>query len=211
MAWQIDDSEWLPDIGVPFAQRQKAFVPGQRNASRFSFAVKDSSTHNTNTSDDLAALSGKVQTVWPELPAEVEEVIRGVVRFKLRMAGAGVEDHCQEVRLQLLERLRSAPADQPADQNESLRGLAATIAWRVCAGYVRQRNPQFHALRNRIQYLLTRQSGFACWRESDRQVAGFSVWQGKLRRLSTGRLSSLRRIGNSFSQRLNWPNRKAAN
>ena len=119
--------------------------------------------------------------------AEVEQTIRRIVRFKLRVADAEAEDHCQDVRLQLLERMRAAPDLTLND----LRNLAATIAWRVCARQVREQNPQFHALRNRIQYLLTRQAGLACWREADRPVAGFAVWQGKRAVLSSGRLPSL--------------------
>ncbi|MEK7833077.1 MAG: hypothetical protein AAB401_18450, partial [Acidobacteriota bacterium] len=107
--------------------------------------------------------------------------------FKLRALGDEADDACQEVRLQLLSRLRET-GELPTME---LRSLAATIAWRVCAGQVRQRNPQFHALKNRIQYLLTRQSGLACWREADATVGGFAAWQGKLRRLSVGKLRSL--------------------
>lgn len=121
-----------------------------------------------------------------ELPAEVEQVIVSIVRFKLR-AGNEADDACQEVRLQLLERLRETGEVPSAE----LRSLAATIAWRVCAADVRQRNPQFHALKNRIQYLLTRQSGLACWREADSPVAGFAAWQSKRKPLSPGKLRSL--------------------
>jgi len=121
-----------------------------------------------------------------ELPAEIEQVIVSIVRFKLRV-GDEADDVCQEVRLQLLARLRET-GELPSAE---LRSLAATIAWRVCAGQVRQRTPQFHALKNRIQYLLTRQAGLHCWREADATVAGFAVWQGKRQPLNTGRLRSL--------------------
>lgn len=121
-----------------------------------------------------------------ELPAEVEQVIVSIVRFKLRASGEA-DDACQEVRLQLLERLRET-GELPSAE---LRSLAATIAWRVCAGQVRQRNPQFHALKNRIQYLLTRQSGLACWREADAPIGGFAAWQSKRKPLSPGKLRSL--------------------
>lgn len=122
----------------------------------------------------------------PKLSVEVEQVIASIVRFKLR-AGDESDDVCQEVRLQLLTRLRQT-GELPT---EALRSLAATIAWRVCAAQVRQRNPQFHALKNRIQYLLTRQAGLHCWREADATVAGFSVWQGKRQPLPVGKLRSL--------------------
>jgi hypothetical protein len=72
-----------------------------------------------------------------------------------------------------------------------LCSLAATLAWRVCALHLRRRNPQFQALRNRIQYLLTRQAGFACWREREQAIAGFAVWQGARASLRSGSLRSL--------------------
>lgn len=121
------------------------------------------------------------------ISADIDEVIRRIVRFKLRATSNDVEDCCQEVHLQLLERMRIAPELAPND----LRNLAATIAWRVCARQVREQNPQFHALKNRIQYLLTRQEGLACWREVDKPVAGFAVWQGNRAPLVSGRLASL--------------------
>jgi len=126
-----------------------------------------------------------LQTV-DDLPAEVEQVIVSIVRFKLR-AGDEADDACQDVRLQLFQRLRET-GELPAAE---LRSLAATIAWRVCAGQVRLRTPQFHSLKNRIQYLLTRQSGLACWREADSSVAGFSIWQARRKSLSPGKLRSM--------------------
>ncbi|MDX2042506.1 MAG: hypothetical protein SF097_14895 [Acidobacteriota bacterium] len=121
-----------------------------------------------------------------ELSAEVEQVIVSIVRFKLRASGEA-DDACQEVRLQLLERLRET-GELPSAE---LCSLAATIAWRVCAADVRQRNPQFHALKNRIHYLLTRQAGLACWREADAPMGGFAAWQSKRKPLSPGKLRSL--------------------
>jgi hypothetical protein len=63
---------------------------------------------------------------------------------------------------------------------------------------MRRQFPERHALRNRIQYLLTRQAGFAIWREdpnvereSKRLIAGFAAWKG--RRPSAG-AASLRRL-----------------
>ncbi|MFN0109999.1 MAG: hypothetical protein ACKVZH_14180 [Blastocatellia bacterium] len=134
--------------------------------------MKHPQSHNPPTVDDL--------------PAEIEQVIVSIVRFKLRVSDEA-DDACQEVRLQLFARMRETGEALSSE----LRSLAATIAWRVCAAQVRQRNPQFHALKNRIQYLLTRQAGLACWREADKPVGGFATWQGKLRPLGAGQLRSL--------------------
>lgn len=140
--------------------------------------MKPTHPHNSPVVDSI--------TEAPALPAEIEQVINGIVRFKLR-ASDDADDVCQEVRLQLLARLRES-GELPTPE---LRSLAATIAWRVCAARARQRNPQFHTLKNRIQYLLTRQAGLSCWREADATVAGFAAWQGKRQPLLAGKFRSL--------------------
>lgn len=138
------------------------------------------------------------------IAAHAEPVINGVIRFKLRLGSGGVdaeaeaEDLRQEAIAQLLTRLQKFRADAEAHPIEDLRGLAATIAYRLCASWMRRQFPERRALRNRIQYLLTRQAGFAIWREdpndeneSKRLIAGFAAWKG--RRPSAG-AANLRRL-----------------
>ena len=114
-------------------------------------------------------------------------VIRGVIRFKLRLNSysetqrAEADDIQQEVILQLLaqlQRFRKSPADHPISD---LRGMAAVIAHRTCALWLRRQFPERHALKNRLHYLLTRQRGFALWDTSEKLIVGFDVWreQGK--------------------------------
>src|SRR5215813_726855 len=136
------------------------------------------------------------------IAAHAEPVINGAIRYKLRLDSIGgdaeAEDLRQEAIAQLLNRLQKFRADAEAHSIKDLRGLAATIAYRVCARWMRRQFPERHALRNRIQYLLTRQAGFAIWRkgpndenESKRLIAGFAAWKG--RRPSAG-AASLRRL-----------------
>ncbi len=136
------------------------------------------------------------------IAAHVEPVINGVIRYKLRLDPGGgdaeAEDLRQEAIAELLTRLQKFRADAEAHSIKDLRGLAATIAYRLCAGWMRRQFPERYALRNRIQYLLTRQAGFAIWREdpndeneSKRLIAGFAAWKG--RRPSAG-AASLRRL-----------------
>jgi len=133
-----------------------------------------------------------------------EPVINGVIRYKLRLgpsggvAKAGAEDLRQEAIAQLLNRLQKFRADAEAHSIEDLRGLAASIAYRLCAGWMRRQFPERHALRNRIQYLLTRQAGFAIWREDPNDendskglIAGFAAWKGRGPSAGT---ASLRRL-----------------
>jgi len=113
-----------------------------------------------------------------------EPVIKGVIRFKLRfnshqeMQRAEANDIQQDVVLQLvsqLQRFRKLPAAHPITD---VRGIAAIIAHRTCARWMRRQFPERHALKNRLHYLLTRQRGFALWQDDNgKLLAGFVVWQ----------------------------------
>src|SRR6185503_17649185 len=113
-----------------------------------------------------------------------EPVIKGVIRFKLRfnshqeMMQVEASDIHQDVVLQLvsqLQRFRKLPAAHPITD---LRGMAAIIAHRTCARWMRRQFPERHALKNRLHYLLTRQRGLALWHDDGgKLLAGFALWQ----------------------------------
>jgi RNA polymerase sigma factor (sigma-70 family) len=113
-----------------------------------------------------------------------EPVIKGVIRFKLRLSSstqrADADDIYQEVVLQLLallQKFRKLPAENPI---ADVRGMAAVIAHRACARWLRRQFPERHALRNRLHYLVTRQRGFALWQDAKGQlVTGFAAWQAE--------------------------------
>lgn len=118
------------------------------------------------------------------IAVHAEPVIKGVIRFKLRLSSfsetqrADADDIYQEVVLQLiaqLQRFRTLPDGNPITD---VRGMAAVIAHRTCARWMRRQFPERHALKNRLHYLLTRQRGLALWQDSEgKQLAGFAVWQ----------------------------------
>jgi RNA polymerase sigma factor (sigma-70 family) len=118
------------------------------------------------------------------ITVHAEPVIKGVIRFKLRLNSyhetqkAEADDLHQEVVLQLLaqlQRFRKLPSGHPI---ADVRGMAAVIAHRTCARWLRRQFPERHALKNRLHYLLTRQRGFALWpNEEGKLLAGFAVWQ----------------------------------
>src|SRR5215207_1819126 len=122
------------------------------------------------------------------ITVHAEPVIKGVIRFKLRLNAyretqqAEADDIQQEVVLQLvaqLQRFRKLPDGHPITD---VRGMAAVIAHRTCARWMRRQFPERHALKNRLHYVLTRQRGFALWQDDDgKQVAGFEVWQQQKR------------------------------
>jgi DNA-directed RNA polymerase specialized sigma24 family protein len=127
-----------------------------------------------------------------------EPVIKEVIRHKLhlnpyrgaRQADAG--DIQQEAIVQLvaaLQQLRERPDAQPVG---NLRGLAAVIAHRTYSQWMRRQSPERHAFKRRLYYLLTRQRGFALWRNKiNKMVAGFAVWQGREGSETDGRLEQL--------------------
>src|SRR4029079_6652179 len=118
------------------------------------------------------------------ITTHAEPVIKGVIRFKLRLNSfretqrEESDDIHQEVVLQLLaqlQRFRKLPTTHPITD---VRGMAAIIAHRTCARWMRRQFPERHALKNRLHYLLTRQRGFALWEDDNgKSLAGFALWQ----------------------------------
>src|SRR5215475_9508942 len=151
--------------------------------------MKESSIH---TDDLLALWLQTLQSRGEEaaeaalarlIEAHIEPVIRGVIRFKLRLdsgARADEVDLAQEALAQWLAELRKLGARPDERSISDARGLAATIAYRVCYGWLRRQSPRRRALRNRLQYALTRQAGLALW--TDRRnlsIAGFTAWRDR--------------------------------
>src|SRR5882672_670922 len=115
------------------------------------------------------------------IEAHIEPVIKGVIRFKLRFDSsvrAEAADLAQEALAQWLGELRKLSARPENHSISDARGLAATIAYRVCYGWLRRQSPRRNALRNRLQYTLTRQAGFAIWTDHrNLSIAGFAAWR----------------------------------
>src|SRR2546422_10790448 len=134
--------------------------------------MKESSIHNDDLlSQWLQALRARGDEAAEAalarlIEVHIEPVIRGVIRFKLRLdsgAWADEEDLAQEALAQWLAELRKLGARPDERSISDARGLAATIAYRVCYGWLRRQSPRRRALRNRLQYALTRQGGRALW------------------------------------------------
>jgi hypothetical protein len=134
------------------------------------------------------------------IAVHAEPVINGIIRYKLRHnlnrsgAEAEAEDLRQEAIAQLLVELQKLRSNMEAHPITDVRGLAATITYRLCARWMRRQFPRRHALRNQIQYLLTHQAGFALWpddNEMKKLIAGYAAWKGQ--RPSVG-AASLRRL-----------------
>ena len=113
-----------------------------------------------------------------------EPVIKGVIRFKLRLSSyratqrAEADDLYQEVLLQLLAQLqkfRKLPEGHPI---ADLRGMAAMIAHRTCARWLRRQFP--NGTRSKIDFTTSSHVNEVspCGRTPEGQlVAGFALWQ----------------------------------
>ena len=160
--------------------------------------VKKSSANIDTLLEPLlqAASEGQAEEVLARLiTVHAEPVIKGIIRYKLHLnshQATEADDIYQEALLQLLaelHQLRKQPDEHPITD---LRGIAAIIAHRTCSRWMRRQFPERHALKNRLQYLLTRQRGLALWQDEARKlVAGFAVWQGKKKAATADRLGKL--------------------
>lgn len=129
------------------------------------------------------------------ITGHAEPVIKGIIRYKLHLSSAQraeADDIYQEVLVQWLaelQQLRKQPDKHPITD---VRGMAAVIAHRTCSRWMRRQFPERHALKNRLNYLLTRQRGLALWQDDDgNRLAGFAVWQGQKKAVSAARLGHL--------------------
>jgi DNA-directed RNA polymerase specialized sigma24 family protein len=120
------------------------------------------------------------------IETHIEPVVKSVIRFKLRLDMSGRSDEAdlaQEALAQWLAELRKFSAEPDNRSISDARGLAATITYRVCYAWLRRRSPRRHALRNRLQYLLTRLPGMALWPDPGQSerllIAGFASWRGR--------------------------------
>jgi DNA-directed RNA polymerase specialized sigma24 family protein len=164
--------------------------------------VKKSSVQIDSLLEPLVQMSSGEETdvfLSQLIAVHAEPVINGIIRYKLRhnlnRSGAEAEDLRQEAITQLLVELQKLRSNSETHPIRDVRGLAATITYRLCARWMRRQFPRRHALRNQIQYLLTRQAGFALWSddndEMQKLIGGFAAWKGQ--RLSID-AASLRRL-----------------
>lgn len=154
--------------------------------------MKESLTHNddllspwlrTLQMHDLEASDSALSSL---IESHITPVIRGVVRFKLRLGPSersDEDDLIQEALTEWLTEVRKLGNQPDTSSISDARGLAATITYRVCYAWLRRKSPHRHALSNRLQYLLTRQAGFSLWHSTSPgakfMVAGFTAWRDK--------------------------------
>ena len=145
----------------------------------------------------LAASDEQADSSLSQVITHVVPVIKGVIRYKLHFSSYAAldneeaDDVLQEVNTQLLAELQKFRRQPTGNAINDVRGLAAVIAHRACARWMRRQFPERHAFKNRLHYLLTRQNGLPLWRTEDgKLMAGFAVWRGQ-KKANKERLKSL--------------------
>ena len=119
---------------------------------------------------------------------EAEPLISNIVRSRLQTSPifsgteneeGDVDDVCGEVILRLVKRLCKLKAEPDRDAIANLRAYVTTMAYNACDGYLRDKYPERHRLKNRLRYMVTHIKGLGLWETDDRRwVCGFTRWQG---------------------------------
>jgi hypothetical protein len=128
---------------------------------------------------------------------EIEPVIRGVVRQKLRVQFHRTDttetqdalDLVAQVLADLTGRLRSG-----AVRAESAREYAAVAAYHACAEHFRATRAPRYRLQLKLRYFLTHHPDFAVWEDSTgTRICGLASWASRRQSVSSERIEEARR------------------
>lgn len=112
---------------------------------------------------------------------EVEPVVRGIIRRKLRVTlepGDGRREN--QNALELFGDVWVKLLQEPSDSIRSARSYAAVITYHACSEYFRDKYPARSSLRNRAHYFLTHHPQYAVWDHEDGDlVCGFAIWRDR--------------------------------
>jgi RNA polymerase sigma factor (sigma-70 family) len=121
------------------------------------------------------------------LERRVGPLVRTIVGSKLRTYSPGrvvavedLEDVAGDALLVLVKRLQALRERPPGFEIENLDDYAASIAYILCAHYLRRRYPERSRLKNRLRYVLSRDGRFALWEAAGTGlVCGLRSWRGR--------------------------------
>jgi hypothetical protein len=169
---------WIIMILVPPSHKMSlllaksaAYPAASQKAARFLAAVLSESDQ-----DKAATLLGEL------VETHVEPLMRRVVDSRMRRHGsvhlAQSEDVVSDAVVRFLlhvEDLRQGRADSV----ERLDAFIAMLAARTTNDYFRRTHPAFHALRNRLRYLIEHYPDLARWKntESGEWISGLATWK----------------------------------
>lgn len=141
------------------------------------------------------------QSLHQIISEHVDPVVREAAGRRLRRVGAArsndaaqMEDIRSDVLVHLLARLRKLKAARDEEPIENLRGYVAQMTTHACYRYLRRKHPQRHILKDKLRYLLMRQSGFSMWESVEGEATvGFSAWRSSDLSANAERLETLMR------------------
>src|SRR2546430_7088302 len=139
---------------------------------------------------------------------DIKPTVEGIIRKKLRVSldpkdgrydNQNALELCQKIYIILLEQLNrssfkldgeafsiEAIAEEEkltVSDGENIRNIkdyAAMVTYRAVAGYIGDQYPNWCSLRNRLNYFLNHQQGFAIWKTDSREkLCGFVSWQNQ--------------------------------
>lgn len=115
-------------------------------------------------------------------------LVQTIIQKKLRAlaSAADLQDLEQQVHVKWLTCLEAPPDTHP----QNFASYLAVITFNTCADWLRQRQPQRHALKNRLRYVLTHTPGLALWETQPRVWwSGQTDWQNSTRAVSSTTLA----------------------
>ena len=137
-------------------------------------------------------------TLTATLLEEVDPIIRGAIRKKLRVslrANDSREENLDgldllgEVQLKLLSRLRK---ESGQTEIREFTAYAATVAYHACADYLRAKYPQRTSVKNCLRRLLEKTPECAVWTAPDGELmCGFAGWRATTPRASGEKIREL--------------------
>ncbi len=133
--------------------------------------------------------SGAETQMPPALVSEIQDVIRGIVRAKLRVtlnpsdSRAENQDALEVASQAWLEILRRLDSER-SDALQDIRNYASVVTYHVCAEHLRTKYSARFRLQHKIRYLLTHRKQFALWDAAGNAVCGLAEWSDGKRELA---------------------------
>lgn len=148
--------------------------------------------------------SGAETSIPPALVSEIQDLIRGIVRAKLRVSlipsdgraeNQDAIDVASQAWLEILYRLSSERGEALRD----IRNYASVVTYHVCAEHLRTKYSARFRLQHKIRYLLTHRKQFAFWYFEGNAVCGLAEWRdGRREFADSARLAGARNAGSEI-------------
>src|SRR5262249_23051979 len=127
----------------------------------------------------------------------IQTIIRSTVRFSPESGigqAADLDDIYGDAITRLLVALRRLRSTGSRESIDNFRSYVAVTAYNSCYSYLRAKYPGRWKLRDRVQYAVRNQKGFAVWEGGAREwLCGFRVWRDERRpRADAARVRRLR-------------------